>query len=191
MFLLCFLGINVTFLVNTKICPLCRSMGHPQPLLSWYLQKEEQALAVNNRGASLQHSDGCTCRRHLLGKLVAPQYHHRAPGNRVWQGRLRIAPVFQCKFLFYPAPYVCIHRYFSFSVPPQARCPLLSHGTRSFLLYCRWTISLWAWRGSRWVLPPILLSHKAKAPVYWEWSSLPYCSRAQRIVSKLMWGDCN
>lgn len=58
------LGTNLTFLVDTKICLLCGSMRHPQPLLAWCLQEEKWALAVNNRGASLQSSDGCTCRRY-------------------------------------------------------------------------------------------------------------------------------
>lgn len=53
----------MTFLVDTKICPLWGSMRHPQPLLSRCLQEEDQALAANNRGASLQHSAGCRCRR--------------------------------------------------------------------------------------------------------------------------------
>lgn len=53
----------MTFRVGTKTCPCCGAMGHSQPLLSLCFQEEEWALAVNNRGTSLQHSDGCTCRR--------------------------------------------------------------------------------------------------------------------------------
>ena len=52
-------------------------------------------------------------------------------------GRFGIAPSFQSKFLFCSAVYVCIHPSFSWSVPPQARCPLLPPETHSSLL-CSW-----------------------------------------------------